>query len=92
LYFHPGQSFSVADEQRLDRLILSSLVQNHVTAVVLERASFMGTHKILGHFPLLSAWIRDHFEFAEQFGNYRLLQVRPSATPNHVSAAVTASQ
>ena len=59
LYFHPGQSYSSADQVDLDRQIVDALERNQVESVVVERASFMGTHKLLGEFPRLDGWIAD---------------------------------
>jgi hypothetical protein len=39
----------------------------------------MGTHKLLGDFPLLEAWITSHFELSEELGNYRLFDARSAA-------------
>lgn len=80
LYFHPGQSFAVDDEHELDLRIVDSLRKNHVTLVVLERASFMGTQRLLSRFPTLDAWIRDRFRTVEEFGNYRLLEARDGSS------------
>jgi hypothetical protein len=77
LYFHPGQSYSPADQADLDRQIVAALERNRVESVVVERASFMGTHKLLGEFPRLDAWISRNFELAEEFGNYHVF-ARPS--------------
>jgi hypothetical protein len=82
LYFHPGQSYSLADQATLDRTIVAALERNHVRSIVLERASFMGTHKLLAEFPELDAWIARHFELSEEIGNYHLFDARealPSA-------------
>jgi hypothetical protein len=81
LYFHPGQSFLLSDRQGLDQVILQALQQNQVTLVVLERASFMGTHKDLAAFPQLHAWIQAEFEPALELGNYRLLRARSAPPP-----------
>ncbi len=87
LYFHPGQSFLLSDRAELDRDILASLQRNNVTIVVLERASFMGTHKQLAGFPRLRAWIEAELEPVLELGNYRVLQARAARTPD--AAAVT---
>jgi hypothetical protein len=79
LYFHPGQSYSVADQAALDRSIVAALERNRVRSIVLERASFMGTHKLLGEFPELDAWIARHFELSEEIGNYHLFDAREAA-------------
>jgi hypothetical protein len=79
LYFHPGQSFLLSDRETLDRQIVDSLERNHVELVVLERASFMGTHKQLASFPKLRAWIDTEFEPELELGNYRLLRRRAGA-------------
>jgi hypothetical protein len=79
LYFHPGQSYSVADQAALDRTIVVALERNRVRSVVLERASFMGTHKLLAEFPQLDAWIAQNFELSEEIGNYRLFDAREAA-------------
>jgi hypothetical protein len=81
LYFHPGQSFLLSDRAQLDETILDALQRNHVSLVVLERASFMGTHKQLAGFPRLRAWIESEFEPALELGNYRLLQARVTRAP-----------
>lgn len=81
LYFHPGQSYSLADQAELDRTIVAALERNHVRSIVLERASFMGTHKLLTEFPELDAWIARNFELTEEIGNYHLLDAR-EATPS----------
>jgi hypothetical protein len=79
LYFHPGQSYSVADQAELDRGIVAALERHRVSSVVLERASFMGTHKLLSEFPRLDAWIARNFELSEEIGNYRLFDAREAA-------------
>jgi len=81
LYFHPGQSFLVSDCKQLDRAIVQALQRNHVTLIVLERASFMGTHKQLSQFPELHAWIEAEFEPDLELGNYRLLHTRAPRSP-----------
>jgi hypothetical protein len=86
LYFHPGQSYSVADQAALDRSIVDALERNRVRSVVLERASFMGTHKLLADFPRLDAWIAQNFELTEEIGNYRLFDAREAA-PSAASSA-----
>lgn len=85
LYFHPGQSFFVSERQQLDQAIVQALQRNHVTLIVLERASFMGMHKQLTEFPKLHAWIEAEFEPGLELGNYRLLQAR--APRSSVAAA-----
>jgi hypothetical protein len=79
LYFHPGQSYSVADQAELDRGIVAALERHRVSSVVLERASFMGTHKLLSEFPRLDAWIVRNFELSEEIGNYRVFDAREAA-------------
>jgi hypothetical protein len=79
LYFHPGQSYSLADQAALDRSIVDALERHHVTSIVIERASFMGTHKLLAQFPRLDAWIAQNFELSEAMGNYRLFDARGEA-------------
>lgn len=79
LYFHPGQSYSPADQAELDRLIVEALERHQVGSVVLERASFMGTHKLLSSFPRLDAWIARNFELTEEVGNYRVFDARALA-------------
>lgn len=79
LYFHPGQSYSPADQAELDRLIVEALERHQVGSVVLERASFMGTHKLLSSFPRLDAWIARNFELTEEVGNYRVFDARELA-------------
>jgi hypothetical protein len=79
LYFHPGQSYSLADQAMLDRTIVAALERNHVRSIVLERASFMGTHKLLAEFPQLDAWIARHFELSEAIGTYHLFDAREAA-------------
>jgi len=74
LYFHPGQSYALADQAELDREIVKSLEKNSVELVVLERASFMGTHKLLRDFPALAEWLADNFVLARELGNYRLFE------------------
>jgi len=74
LYFHPGQSYALADQAALDRQIVRALDQNSVELVVLERASFMGTHKLLRDFPILAAWLDRNFVPARELGNYRLFE------------------
>jgi hypothetical protein len=88
LYFHPGQSFLVDDEAALDGAIVDSLTRHHVSLVVLERAAFMGTQKLLPSFPRLQSWIEDNFVPLDDFGNYRVLRARPrsSETPDSASA------
>lgn len=81
LYFHPGQSFLTSDRAQLDGEILESLKRNHVTLVVLERASFMGTHQQLAHFPRLRAWLETELEPELELGNYRLLRLRSHRAP-----------
>jgi hypothetical protein len=78
LYFHPGQSFLPADRAELDRRILESLKRHHVTVIVLERVSFMGTQRELAAFPKLHAWVASEFESALELGNYRVLRARAS--------------
>lgn len=73
LYFHPGQSYAEADQPALDRTIVAALERNQVNTVVLERASFMGTHKLLASLPALAAWIDGNFELTGESGNYRVL-------------------
>jgi len=77
LYFHPGQSYARADVAVLDRQILQSLQKNQVELLVLERASFMGTHKLLKTFPALKAWLDSDFRPALEIGNYRLFERIP---------------
>jgi hypothetical protein len=79
LYFHPGQSFAPSDQPLLDRQIVASLQRNDVTIVVLERASYMGTHRLLSTLPSLRTWIESNFEPAESFGNYRVFEARSGA-------------
>jgi hypothetical protein len=79
LYFHPGQSYAVADQSALDRTIVAALERNRVRSIVLERASFMGTHKLLAEFPELDAWIARNFELSEEIGNYHLFDAREAA-------------
>jgi hypothetical protein len=79
LYFHPGQSYSLADQAELDRQIVDALDRNRVSSVVLERASFMGTHKLLSEFPRLDAWIARNFELTEDIGNYHVFDARVPA-------------
>ncbi|HTV19925.1 MAG TPA: hypothetical protein VMG12_14670 [Polyangiaceae bacterium] len=79
LYFHPGQSYAIADQAELDRTIVAALEQHHVRSIVLERASFMGTHKLLAEFPQLDAWIARNFELSEEIGNYHLFDAREAA-------------
>lgn len=81
LYFHPGQSFLPSDRAQLDRAIVESLRRHHVTLVVLERVSFMGTHKELASFPRLSAWIDAELEPVLELRNYRLLRARSPRPP-----------
>jgi len=90
LYFHPGQSYSLADQAELDRSIVEALERHRVSSIVLERASFMGTHKLLSEFPRLDAWITSHFELTEEIGNYRLLDAREAA-PSAVLSSTTVS-
>lgn len=89
LYFHPGQSYLTADQSQLDRWIVESLRKNQVRLIVLERASFMGTHKLLSEFPRLRAFIDDNFRELEQFGNYRLLEARSQASSPEITAKVS---
>ena len=77
LYFHPGQSYALADQGELDRRILQSLQDNRVELLVLERASFMGTHKLLAAFPALNAWFERDFRPVMEIGNYRLFERAP---------------
>ncbi len=86
LYFHPGQSFSLADRDELDRAIVAGLERERVSVLVLERASFMGTHKLLSLFPRLNAWVERHFRTVEEFGNYRVLEASKPPSPEPVSA------
>jgi hypothetical protein len=79
LYFHPGQSYSLGDQADLDRAIVDALEQHQVSTVVLERASFMGTHKLLTQFPRLDAWIARNFELSREVGNYHVFDARTSA-------------
>jgi hypothetical protein len=79
LYFHPGQSYSFADQADLDRAIVDALEQHQVSTVVLERASFMGTHKLLTEFPRLDAWIARNFELSREIGNYHVFDARTFA-------------
>lgn len=82
LYFHPGQSYSLGDQAELDRAIVDSLERHRVSTVVLERASFMGTHKLLAEFPRLDTWIAQNFELSRELGNYLVFDARipaPSA-------------
>jgi hypothetical protein len=72
LYFHPGQSYALADQAELDHRIVDALEQHQVDNVVLERASFMGTHKLLVEFPRLDAWIARNFELSAEIGNYHV--------------------
>lgn len=81
LYFHPGQSYLLSDRDALDRTIVEHLEKNRVRLVVLERASFMGTHRALDGFPRLSAWLKDEFTPLLELGNYRLLEWRKARTP-----------
>ena len=75
LYFHPGQSYALADQAELDHRIVSSLRENAVELVVLERASFMGTHKLLSAFPELKRWLDHDFRLVAELGNYRLFEL-----------------
>ena len=77
LYFHPGQSYALADQAGLDRQIVSALQNNSVELIVLERASYMGTHKLLALFPELKGWLDRNFRLAAEFGNYRLFERNP---------------
>jgi hypothetical protein len=77
LYFHPGQSYAIADQPDLDREIVAALHANAVDLIVLERASFMGTHKLLAGFPELKAWLDRDFQLAAEHGNYRLFERVP---------------
>jgi hypothetical protein len=88
LYFHPNQSFLVDDEAKLDGLIVDSLVRHQVTLVVLERAAFMGTQKLLPSFPRLKSWIEDNFVPIDDFGNYRLLAAKPGSPPASGASAL----
>jgi len=74
LYFHPGQSYAIADQSELDQRILRSLQKNQVELVVLERASFMGTHKLFAAFPELKGWLERDFRLVVEIGNYRLFE------------------
>lgn len=74
LYFHPGQSYSPRDQSELDHRILQSLQDNQVELLVIERASFMGTHKLLTAFPALNAWFEHDFRSVMEIGNYRLFE------------------
>jgi len=74
LYFHPGQSYLLADQAELDRQIVAALQKNAVELIVLERASFMGTHKLLTGFPALKRWLDQDFRLAAEHGNYRLFE------------------
>jgi hypothetical protein len=90
LYFHPGQSFLVEDEPALDAEIVDSLVKHDVRVVVLERAAFMGTQKLLPSFPRLEAWINENFVPADDFGNYRLLRARSNLAQATAGASAVA--
>jgi hypothetical protein len=81
LYFHAGQSFLLEDRDRLDQEITQALQKNDVQLVVLERASFMGTHRQLGEFPRLSAWLQSDFQSLRELGNYRVLERRRERAP-----------
>jgi hypothetical protein len=80
LYFHPEQSFSFADQPNLDRAIVAALQRNQVRLVILERSSFMGTHRLLPSFVCLNRWIVENFEPVAEYGNYRLLGASPQGT------------
>jgi hypothetical protein len=68
LYLIDGHSFLKSDIARVDDTIVNSLRKNAVTVIVLEKTSFLGTHKLLDEMPKLQEWIRDDFEKTKEFG------------------------
>ncbi len=79
VFFVPQHSFLESDLAEVDRTIVNSLRANNVTVIVLERASYRGTHELLDEMPELSNWIASQFEKAAEFGMYEVMVLRDGA-------------
>jgi hypothetical protein len=73
----PDHSFRLSDLPEVDATVLRSLQKNKVDVVILEKNSFLGSHKILQAMPQLRTWIHDNFEKATEFGIYEIWTQRP---------------
>jgi 4-amino-4-deoxy-L-arabinose transferase-like glycosyltransferase len=78
LWFHKGLTYSSDYNERLDRWIVDSLVQNEVQFFVLQKSwHFKDGLCALDHFPLLDSYLRDNFTFDEQHGAFAILRQNP---------------
>lgn len=71
VWFHPGLTYPTRYDEALDRRVVSDLERHGVRLVVIERVSFLGTEKRLGHFPQLRAYL-DGFREVARFGIFEV--------------------
>lgn len=81
LWFHCGLTYPRRYDVALDQRIVDSLRSNRIERVVLEKASFYGSRNRIDDFPLLAAYITDHFTPADQIGIFVFFEKDPKTKP-----------
>jgi uncharacterized membrane protein SirB2 len=78
VWFHEGLTYPSADhdDPSLDAWIVSDLKENQVRVVVIEQESHFHTERRLEDFPLLQAYLAEHFELDETIGIFELYVTR----------------
>jgi hypothetical protein len=74
VWFHEGLTYPGADhdDPSLDAWIVSDLKENQVRVVVIEQESHFHTERRLEDFPLLQAYLAEHFELDETIGIFEI--------------------
>ena len=78
VWFHEGLTYPGADhdDPSLDAWIVSDLKENQVRVVVIEQESHFHTERRLEDFPLLQAYLAEHFKLDETIGIFELYVTR----------------
>ena len=77
LWFHEGLTYSKIYDEKLDRLIVSSLQRNNIDTFVFEEAAWFGSYLILNNFPLLNKYLHNKFTKKGYIGIYTIYTKNP---------------
>jgi hypothetical protein len=72
LYFSPGHSYALEELPAVDAVVANSLKRNNVRVMVLEKDSWVLSHNLWKHMPMLRTWIEGEFEKVRDFGIYEV--------------------